>query len=566
LQFSRDSGLVNTDSAIQETTDCAQRLTATQYRAPRGDLDLFLQPKLDQTVERILANRQHFQQSELVIWGRPFGEWRREARREFLQKSSGGSLPEGLCEHAPLILTGHQPELYHPGVLLKNMLAGYLAEAVDGCAANVTVDSDVVKSRRMTLPTLVDDQLEKSSLVIDEWAFGSPWEEAGIVKQERFESLPERVSRRIAPLSQASLLPAFWEQVVSTTSQRGDLVDGLIAGRQYVEHRLGLRNREIRLSQIAETGTFLHFLAGIIGDAEKFCRDYNQALFDYRACYELKSDSHPMPDLIVGEDLIELPFWIWTSERPRRKGLFLRRNGDALELTDDNGWSEAIPADAIESSEKRVEFLRGLASDGIKIRSRALLTTLYLRLFVADWFIHGIGGAKYDEITDDLICRYFRFPPPDYQVATGTAFLPLKRRIDPDEADPAELKNRLRHAEENPELLLSADQSKRVTELVEEKQSLIREREESRTQGLTRRQRREHRPRNQERHERLKQIRAELAELAGQPLQDLRERISQAEQLRAQRTVSADREYPFCLYPLSKLQELQHTLISHGSA
>ncbi len=559
MQISRGSSLVNTDTVIQDTTDCAQRLTATQYRAPRGDLELFLQPKLEQTVERILANRQQFQQSELVIWGRSLGEWRRAARHDFLQASTGGSLPEGLCEHAPLILTGHQPELYHPGVLLKNMLAGHLADAVDGCAANVTIDSDVVKSRRMTLPSLVEDQLEKSSLVIDEWAFGCPWEETGIVNREQFETLPERASRHIAPLSQSSLLPAFWEEVVSRTAGDDDLVDGLIAGRQYVEHRLGLQNREIRLSQIAETDTFLHFLAGIIGDAEKFCRDYNQALFDYRACYDLKSDSHPMPDLVVTGDLIELPFWVWTNERPRRKGLYLRRTTDAVELTDDHGWSEEIPLTAMESSENRVAFLQELASRGIKIRSRALVTTLYLRLFVADWFIHGIGGAKYDEITDDLICRYFRFPPPDYQVATGTAFLPLKRRIDPDEADPVELKNRLRHAEENPELLFS-EHSQQVVDLIDEKRSLIRDREESRTQGLSRRQRRELRPRNQERHERLKQIRAELAALAERPLQELRDQVVRAEQLREQRTVSADREYPFCLYPLSKLQELQHAL------
>ncbi|MCG6156197.1 hypothetical protein [Rubinisphaera margarita] len=557
---------MNTDSAIQETTDCAQRLTASQYRAPRGDLEIFLQPPLAQTVERILANRQQFQQSDLVIWGRPLGDWRRLARQEFLQQAAGGALPQGICEHAPLILTGHQPELYHPGVLLKNMLAGFLAEAVDGCAANVTVDSDVVKSRRMTLPTLTDDQLEKSSLVIDEWTFGSPWEETGIVNQELFESLPERVSRNVAPLSQSSLLPPFWDEVVSRTAERNDLVDGLIAGRQYIEHRLGLQNRETRLSRIAQSETFLCFLAGIIGDAGKFCRDYNQALFDYRACYDLKSDSHPMPDLVITQDLTELPFWVWSSENPRRKGLFLRTTGNVLELTDRNGWSVQLPADTTDSGLNRVEFLREIASQGIKIRSRALLTTLYLRLFVADWFIHGIGGAKYDEITDDLICRYFRFPPPDYQVASGTAYLPLKRRIDPDEADPVELQARLRHAEENPELLLTVEQREQIADRLEEKQTLIRQREESRTEGLTKRQRRELRPRNQERHERLKQIRSELAALAEQPLQELREQIATARELQSQRTVSADREYPFCLYPLSKLQELQHALTGRGTA
>ena len=41
----------------------------------------------------------------------------------------------------------------------------------------------------------------------------------------------------------------------------------------------------------------------------------------------------------------------------------------------------------------------GLQTRGIKLRSRALTTTMFVRLFLADAFLHGIGGAKYDEVT-----------------------------------------------------------------------------------------------------------------------------------------------------------------------
>ena len=48
---------------------------------------------------------------------------------------------------------------------------------------------------------------------------------------------------------------------------------------------------------------------------------------------------------------------------------------------------------------------------GNKIRPRAITTTMFSRLFFSDVFIHGIGGAKYDTITDEIIKRILRYRP-----------------------------------------------------------------------------------------------------------------------------------------------------------
>jgi hypothetical protein len=66
-----------------------------------------------------------------------------------------------------------------------------------------------------------------------------------------------------------------------------------------------------------------------------------------------------------------------------------------------------------------------LARRGLKVRSRALTNTLYARLFLCDLFVHGIGGGKYDELTDELIRRFYEFEPPDYLVLSATRLLPL---------------------------------------------------------------------------------------------------------------------------------------------
>jgi hypothetical protein len=49
------------------------------------------------------------------------------------------------------------------------------------------------------------------------------------------------------------------------------------------------------------------------------------------------------------------------------------------------------------------------------------------RVLSGDWFAHGIGGAKYDQMTDRIIERFFGLQPPYYQVVSGTLLLPINR-------------------------------------------------------------------------------------------------------------------------------------------
>ena len=51
--------------------------------------------------------------------------------------------------------------------------------------------------------------------------------------------------------------------------------------------------------------------------------------------------------------------------------------------------------------------------------------TLFARLGLGDFFIHGIGGGKYDEVTDAIIRDYFGIEPPRYGVLSATLHLPV---------------------------------------------------------------------------------------------------------------------------------------------
>ena len=49
---------------------------------------------------------------------------------------------------------------------------------------------------------------------------------------------------------------------------------------------------------------------------------------------------------------------------------------------------------------------------------------MYIRLLIADNFVHGIGGGRYDQVSDDIIRNYFKLDPPAFSVTTATMFFP----------------------------------------------------------------------------------------------------------------------------------------------
>ena len=65
-----------------------------------------------------------------------------------------------------------------------------------------------------------------------------------------------------------------------------------------------------------------------------------------------------------------------------------------------------------------------LRRNDLRLSPRALTLTMLLRLFVADQFVHGIGGARYDQVTDTLIARHFNLEPPRFAVTTATLYFP----------------------------------------------------------------------------------------------------------------------------------------------
>jgi hypothetical protein len=199
-----------------------------------------------------------------------------------------------------------------------------------------------------------------------------------------------------------------------------------------------------------------------------------------------------------------------------------------------------------------VEGLQELGGREIRFRTRALTTTLFARMLLGDLFVHGIGGAKYDEMTDRIMTRFYGLEPPPFLMATATLHLPLGGRNDIDPGTAQRLRTALRDIQFSPErhgVALVNDP------LITEKLGLLAERA-SQSAGLSRRERRARRPANRERHARLQAIASELSARADSRREQLQSELAHVERRLSANSILEDREYGYCLYPAETLRAL----------
>lgn len=355
-----------------------------RFRAPAADGQHLAIPDGDAVPYLIDANRRRLDQARVEIDGVPLGELRAAARRELLALCDATTGPWPPADPAaPLLLSGHQPELSHPGVWVKNFALCGLAARLRGTAVHLVADTDTPKTPSLLLPTFPDSNPLAARLVsvaFDRAAPGVPYEDRGVLDPELFTSLPDRVAPLCENWGFEPLLSRVWPRDIPAGARLGEVFVGL---RRCQERAWGCHNREVSVSRLSQTGAFRRFVSHVLRDLPRFRAAYNAAIRAYRRAYRLRSHNHPAPEL--AED--EAPFWV--------------RSADGRRLRATAG------------------------SDLATLRPRALTLTLFARLVLGDWFVHGIGGGKYDEVTDALIQDYFGLDPPAYQVVSATLWLPL---------------------------------------------------------------------------------------------------------------------------------------------
>jgi hypothetical protein len=423
--------------------------------------------------------------------------------------------------NVPWFVAGHQPELFHPGVWVKNFALAGLARRVGGFALNLIVDNDTLKSTSVRFPVRdADGWPGLESERFDRWQGEAPWEERQFSDLGLFVNFGKRISERMAPWGIRPLIETFWPVVLD---HDGTIGERFAHARRSLERQWGCNNVEVPLSRLCATRAFGRFVWALLESLPRFVKCHNDAVAAYRLRNKIKGHSHPVPDLAADGEWLELPLWGWQAGQQRRNRVFARQAGEGYELRAGQTFHLRSP-----------DEWPSLQRVGFKVRSRALATTLFSRLFLADVFLHGIGGGKYDELTDELIRAFFRIEAPPFVVLSATRWLPL-----PDypatRNDVRSLKAHLRALDYNPQRFLPGHPAEA------ERRALLT------SPPATRRARRAW-------FAKLRQLLGPMREQLAQTRAEVVEKLWRAEREAEANAVLRRRDYSFVLYPESSLR------------
>jgi hypothetical protein len=397
-----------------------------EVRAPREDGGILAVPPLDRAGALLDANHTLLAGAAASVLGRPLPDLARAARAALLAEARaylaefGEPAPSSGAER--IVMAGHQPELFHPGVWVKNFALAGVARRHGATAVNLIVDYDTIKTTAIRVPALGTDGdpwPHRAMVAFDHWNGEVPYEEGAVRDEALFASFPERVEEALRGCGFVPLLEEYWPEARRRAERTPLLGERLAGARRELERRWGCHNFEVPVSRLCRTEPFAWFAGGLLADLPRFHALYNEVVHDYRRRHDLRSRNHPVPDLAAEGDWLEAPFWAWRTGQRRRGRLLARTAGGRLEL---RAGAEAWPALPLAGL---VRAWRELEGRGFKVRPRALTNTLYARLFLTDLFVHGIGGGKYDELTDGLMRGFYGVEPPAYLVLSGTLLLPL---------------------------------------------------------------------------------------------------------------------------------------------
>lgn len=404
----------------------------------------------------------------------------------------------------PIILSGHQPSLFHPGVWLKNFILSSAAKAVGGTAINLVIDNDLVRTPAIRVPCDANTAPKVVDVPYDEPAPEVPWEERWVRSPDTLRQFAINVRAALGLTtnrSQGLLVDRVWSRGVDFTQRRLNefrerilrvaagrfsaekvasisgmvrLGDVLASARHDAERDFGLQTYEASLGKLCHGPGFLAFVEFIFARHREFHAIHNAVLAEYRIANHIRSHTHPVPGLAVEGDWFEMPFWNWNFKNPQRRRVFVRQVGQRWQMTDHGGRSFQPTAEA---SARKWGCWRDIESTSERLRPRALITTMYARLVLSDLFIHGIGGAKYDELTDEIIRRFFGIEPPAYLTATATFRLPIDRPQVTIE-DVRECVRRIRDVRFRPESFVGDALVAREPRIAEQLQSLAADKRE----------------------------------------------------------------------------------------
>jgi hypothetical protein len=498
----------------------------TEYAIPEHSGEVLVVPPPDD-IPRLLAEGRSRTWEEAAILGTPLAEFRAQTRVRALALAGQWTGAPSPPPSRPLILMGHQPVFFHPGVWFKFFLLTRLCAESEAVGLHLIVDSDAPGPVSVALPA-ARDRIVRVSEILLALADDQPLEAARVPTPEEWGGFIARVRGHLATLSLRVLqerVDAF-ARAARDAGRAQSLGEFLARLRRAYEGRAGSPGYlEVPVSALAGTPEFHAFALHLLLRPDDLRRSYNAGLEEYRRAHRVRSAANPFPDLAEHDGRVETPFWVVRGGR--RADLFATRRNDHLVLGTATETVAAVPADR-----SGIDALDAL---GLALRPKAMMLTMFARLCLGDLFVHGVSGGRYDHVTDVIAARIFGCRPVPYAVATATLHLPLDGEA-PAAGERRAIEQRLMDLRHNPDRYLGA-LSEEQRRLVDEKWTLIRAVEAMRP-GLERR----------EATRRIREINARLAGALASEIERLETRRVMLERRGDAEDVARYREYPFFLF------------------
>lgn len=481
------------------------------------------------------SNQELFNSYKIKIGGKSYRDFCKDLESDILNLIPGKN--SGPLSR-PFISSGHQPVLYHPGILAKNVFIDKVAEENRGTAFDFIIDFDC-PSEIGCYTIAQKEKIERKKEVLLRLESQQPLECCAPPSYNQFKEFCEKNQDYFQAFSESPItknIENFFQNGKNALPVSKNLADFLLTTRKGFE-KGSLRYLGIMLSSLCKTSSFLLFALHIAEDIKIFFDIYNRQLEKYRINHKLRYKANPFPNLKKDLDKFEIPFWC--IKENRRKPVYVVHEGPYILFYSEN---------SILFKYKEGDFghaFRIIEEKKINLRPKAVSLTLFLRMFFTDIFIHGISGAKYDEVTDGIIEKYFKVKPPGYIAVSLTLFpdLPLNK-VPKNEID--NLKTIIRDIKYNPEIFETQiddyELKKKFRKLIEKKQKLLK-------QGELFKDKKEH-------YRQLKSITEELSAFLHMYDLKIKNQLRFLEEKEKEDQVVCFREYPYFLYDVNMVKKM----------
>lgn len=521
---------------VSQTDELIQKI---RIRAPSEHGQSLVLPHFDEIDEVWNENRARLTHHDFSIDGQSIEALRTQARAHLIETAMSYSRQYrnvALRDSQQIILAGHQPRLFHPGVWFKNFVLSSLGEQLNATAINLIVDNDLCGLSNVAVPRSTGPKTASTVAVPYDDAGGNiPFEMRKINNVATFESFANRLGDAISETVTSPLVHQLWKNVNSFRDNQNRLGHTIAAARHKLEGQFGLETLEVPLSMVCSSDVFSLFSSEILTRIESFQKIYNDSLAEYRKIHRIRSRAHPVPELEQVDAWSETPFWIWSEENPIRRALYVRTRGGTIVLSNRKDIEIDLGQDNLADS------LTALTRQGIAIRPRALMTTMYSRLFLSDLFMHGIGGAKYDQLTDAIIVRFWNCIPPSFMTVTATMKLPFQFER-ATQADVSEATTQLRNLRFHPDSYVDPTPNE-VRQLIELKRTWV-------AKELPKGSRKS-------RHDAIEECNQKLQPYTNKLAEEFEEQRSAKRSLLTRTRILDARGYSFCCFDESLVAELK---------